>query len=525
MTDTFPAPEAMPIDLDVEAALDASREARAEALLEFARIPSVSCLPEHAGDMRSAAEWIANRLRNLGATEVEVVDTAVHPIVFGEDPRGRGRARPPSSTATTTSSRSTHRAVGDGPVGAVRARRPGRGARRGGRQGPARDAPPAARRICATRTLPVNLTFVFEGEEESRRRVWTAGSTRTRPGSRPTSRSSATRDSSRATCRRSPSACAGSCTRRSTWGVAGRLHSGMYGGTVRTRPTPWRHRRRAQGPRRADPDPGFYDDVVPSRRASARRWPRCRSTRRRTARPSPVPRSSARPGSRSLEHKGSRPTLDVNGMWSGFRRGGEDDHPGPRPREAVVPARRAPGPGEDLRGAPAVRRRDRPARRHGDHDVPPRRRPEPHPHRPPGDPGRGAGDQRRSASRPCTSARAARSRSPRRSATSSGCRSCCSGSRQPACNAHAPNEWLDLDNFERGTRVIVRLWDELDRASRRAPRAWQPVADGDAAAESSRTAPGGTIGSLAARIAVLGCATGPMTGAATDRSLAEDGRT
>jgi acetylornithine deacetylase/succinyl-diaminopimelate desuccinylase-like protein len=35
------------------------------------------------------------------------------------------------------------------------------------------------------------------------------------------------------------------------------------------------------------------------------------------------------------------------------------------------------------------------------------------------------------------------------------------GFAQPACNAHAPNEWLDEDNFERGTRVIVRLWDEL----------------------------------------------------------------
>jgi acetylornithine deacetylase/succinyl-diaminopimelate desuccinylase-like protein len=32
---------------------------------------------------------------------------------------------------------------------------------------------------------------------------------------------------------------------------------------------------------------------------------------------------------------------------------------------------------------------------------------------------------------------------------------------QPSCNAHAPNEWLDLENFELGTRVIVRLWDEL----------------------------------------------------------------
>ena len=35
------------------------------------------------------------------------------------------------------------------------------------------------------------------------------------------------------------------------------------------------------------------------------------------------------------------------------------------------------------------------------------------------------------------------------------------GFSQPSCNAHAPNEWLELENFEHGTRVIVRLWDEL----------------------------------------------------------------
>jgi acetylornithine deacetylase/succinyl-diaminopimelate desuccinylase-like protein len=35
------------------------------------------------------------------------------------------------------------------------------------------------------------------------------------------------------------------------------------------------------------------------------------------------------------------------------------------------------------------------------------------------------------------------------------------GFTQPACNAHAPNEYFLLENFEQGTRVIVRLWDEL----------------------------------------------------------------
>ena len=46
------------------------------------------------------------------------------------------------------------------------------------------------------------------------------------------------------------------------------------------------------------------------------------------------------------------------------------------------------------------------------------------------------------------------------------------GFTQPASNAHAPNEWLLVENFERGTRVIVRLWDEL--ASGRARPAWRP---------------------------------------------------
>ena len=35
------------------------------------------------------------------------------------------------------------------------------------------------------------------------------------------------------------------------------------------------------------------------------------------------------------------------------------------------------------------------------------------------------------------------------------------GFANPGCNAHAPNEWFLVDNFEQGTRVIVRLWDEL----------------------------------------------------------------
>jgi len=41
------------------------------------------------------------------------------------------------------------------------------------------------------------------------------------------------------------------------------------------------------------------------------------------------------------------------------------------------------------------------------------------------------------------------------------------GFTPPNDRAHAPNEWMDLDNYETGIRTIIRFWDEvaeLDRA-------------------------------------------------------------
>ena len=32
---------------------------------------------------------------------------------------------------------------------------------------------------------------------------------------------------------------------------------------------------------------------------------------------------------------------------------------------------------------------------------------------------------------------------------------------QPSSGAHAPNEWMDLGNYETSIRAIVRTWDEL----------------------------------------------------------------
>jgi acetylornithine deacetylase/succinyl-diaminopimelate desuccinylase-like protein len=48
------------------------------------RIPSISTLPEYAGDVQRAAEYAANQLRDIGFNSVEVIRTQHHPLVYGE---------------------------------------------------------------------------------------------------------------------------------------------------------------------------------------------------------------------------------------------------------------------------------------------------------------------------------------------------------------------------------------------------------------------------------------------------------
>ncbi len=63
------------------------RENRArhlEELFEYLRIPSVSARSEHDADTRSAADWTAERMREAGLETVEVAETPGHPVVIGE---------------------------------------------------------------------------------------------------------------------------------------------------------------------------------------------------------------------------------------------------------------------------------------------------------------------------------------------------------------------------------------------------------------------------------------------------------
>ncbi len=53
-------------------------------LTEFLRIPSLSGDPAHAGDVKRAAEWLAANLHGLGVKSARVMPTAGHPVVYGE---------------------------------------------------------------------------------------------------------------------------------------------------------------------------------------------------------------------------------------------------------------------------------------------------------------------------------------------------------------------------------------------------------------------------------------------------------
>jgi acetylornithine deacetylase/succinyl-diaminopimelate desuccinylase-like protein len=48
------------------------------------RIPSISTDPVHAPDVRRAAEWLADHMRGLGLEKVAVMETAGHPVAYGE---------------------------------------------------------------------------------------------------------------------------------------------------------------------------------------------------------------------------------------------------------------------------------------------------------------------------------------------------------------------------------------------------------------------------------------------------------
>ena len=70
---------------DVLAHLDGNFDRSRARWFELLRIPSVSAQPAHAGDCRTAAEWVRGQLEAMGFTAA-LHDTPGHPVVLGHHP-------------------------------------------------------------------------------------------------------------------------------------------------------------------------------------------------------------------------------------------------------------------------------------------------------------------------------------------------------------------------------------------------------------------------------------------------------
>ena len=70
--------------MSVDGYLDAHKDEILRAVLEFAAIPSISTDANHRADVARAADWVVAQLTEAGPLEPQVIQTKGHPIVYAE---------------------------------------------------------------------------------------------------------------------------------------------------------------------------------------------------------------------------------------------------------------------------------------------------------------------------------------------------------------------------------------------------------------------------------------------------------
>ena len=64
--------------------INMNRDRYVEELKDYLAIPSISALPQHAADVRKAADWTAEAIKTAGLQNVRLIDTPGHPVVYGD---------------------------------------------------------------------------------------------------------------------------------------------------------------------------------------------------------------------------------------------------------------------------------------------------------------------------------------------------------------------------------------------------------------------------------------------------------
>lgn len=301
--------------------LESRRVAHLRDVAELVSIPSVSAKPERAGDVRRCAERIAAMLREAGLDRVELRETGGYPVVYAEWLGASGAPTAlvyghydvqPEDPLELWESPPFDATERDGDLYG---------------RGTVDDKGQLYIHIAVIRAYierggpPVNLKFLIEGEEE-------IGSPNLEPFVR--------QNAQLLTCdavvisdtgmlqKGLPSICHGlrglAYFQIDVEGPAGDLHSGSFGGAV---VNPANALCQIVAALKDNTGrvavPGFYDDVVPLRPEERKALAGLPFNEQEFLTTAGSPAFAGEEGFTTLERIWARPTLDVNGLWSGYQ--------------------------------------------------------------------------------------------------------------------------------------------------------------------------------------------------------------
>ena len=301
--------------------INVNRERYLDELKAFLAIPSISALPQHAGDVKRCADWCADEMRRIGLQNVKLVDTPGNPVVYGDwlgapdaptllfyghydvqpvDPLELWESPPFEAT------------VRDGEIYA---------------RGSADDKGQVFMHFKAVEAhlkqngkLPLNIKMILEGEEE-------VGSVNLdnfiRDHKSELGADVVVISDSPMFARGVPSICYG--LRGLVYfqidlrGSSTDLHSGSFGGAV-VNPAFALSQILAQMKDRSGRIriPGFYDDVVALQEEERQAWASLPFNEKSYRKDFGIPKVFGETGYSTLERTWARPTFEVNGLLSGF---------------------------------------------------------------------------------------------------------------------------------------------------------------------------------------------------------------
>ena len=301
--------------------INTHRDRYVDELKGYLAIPSISALPQHQQDVKRCAEWTADEMRRIGLQNVRLIETPGFPVVYGDWLGAEGAPTilfyghydvQPVDPLDLWESPPFEATVRDGEIYA---------------RGAADDKGQVFMHFKAIEAhlkqngkLPVNMKIILEGEEE-------VGSANLdnfiRDHRAELGADVVVISDSPMFARGVPSICYG--LRGLVYfqidlrGSSTDLHSGSFGGAV-ANPAFVLAQMIAQMKDRSGriKIPNFYDDVKPLQEEERTAWASLPFNEKSYRKDFGIPKVFGETGFSTLERTWARPTLEVNGLLSGF---------------------------------------------------------------------------------------------------------------------------------------------------------------------------------------------------------------